>query len=236
MRKIVVLATLVLSFSLSVSAVSAGVLYPDFSSTSGLKLNGDARQFRPARALRLVRGPGENGTAFTTDKVLDTGKSFRTRFKLNAGYANGPVGDGMAFVVSGDKANALGAGGSGLGYDGIHPSLVVEFDIFENPEANDPGGNHVAIMRNGDSTTHLASKNPSVNLFGQDVFVWVRYLAEEERVSVRISETDKRPDKPTVKAPFDLKSVIGEDRARAGFTAGTGSTAIRADVLQWSLK
>lgn len=235
MRKIVGLATFVLSFSIAVSAVSAGVQYPDFSSTGGLKLNGDARQFQRA-ALRLVRGPSENGTAFTTDKVLNTAGSFRTRFKINMGYANGPVGDGMAFVVSGDKANALGAGGSGLGYDGIAPSLVVEFDIFDNPEANDPGGNHVAIMRNGDSTTHLASKNPPVNLFGQNLFVWVRYLAKEERVSVRVSETEKRPDKPTVKAPFDLKSVIGEDRARAGFTAGTGSTAIRADVLQWSLK
>lgn len=59
-------------------------------------------------------------------------------------------GDGFAFVVHGDAAGsaALGGGGGGLGYAGLHNALAVEFDAWYNTGtgANDVPWDHVALQ------------------------------------------------------------------------------------------
>lgn len=47
-------------------------------------------------------------------------------------------GDGFAFVLQRDPNGtaALGAGGRGLGYEGIANSVAVEFDTWFNPDTN----------------------------------------------------------------------------------------------------
>ncbi|CAK9037332.1 Uncharacterized protein SCF082_LOCUS22099 [Durusdinium trenchii] len=57
--------------------------------------------------------------------------------------------DGIAFVVQNDDPFALGAGGMGLGYEGMENALAIEFDTFFNPEKGDAYENHVGVMTRG---------------------------------------------------------------------------------------
>lgn len=56
--------------------------------------------------------------------------------------------DGIGFVLQPINTNQ-GVGGSGLGYMGINPSLVVEIDTYQN-NPYDPASDHIAILQNGD--------------------------------------------------------------------------------------
>jgi len=56
--------------------------------------------------------------------------------------------DGIAFVLQPQSSNAGGAGG-GIGYDGITPSLAIEFDTYYNTGSDPITNDHVAIIKNG---------------------------------------------------------------------------------------
>lgn len=57
--------------------------------------------------------------------------------------------DGLAFVIQNAGLDGLGAGGGGMGYEGLHNALVVEFDTYYNPELEDPYENHVSVHTRG---------------------------------------------------------------------------------------
>jgi hypothetical protein len=236
MRKLILFTTLsaTAGLALAVPAISADVGYPDFSSTAGLQLNGDAEQ-RGDR-LRLVSNQSQSGSAFTQDEVIRTDRSFTSRFVINMGFRPVQPGDGMAFVIHPNGADSLGESGGGLGYAGIADSLAVEFDLFFNGEAGDPGQEHVGIMSEGNQASHLDVATPNFSLVGQKVHSWVRYNADRKRVLVFVNDENKKPRKPLAATAFDLEEVVGARKARAGFTAGTGSTAIKGNVLSWTLE
>ena len=103
--------------------------YTDFSSTTGLTLNGDAAQ--AGNVLRLVpNADTKSGTAFLTAPIsLDGTTGFSTAFEFNVATDTGNPTDGFTFLLQNDAAgvNALGAGGQGLGYVGLSPSVAVVF-------------------------------------------------------------------------------------------------------------
>jgi uncharacterized delta-60 repeat protein len=61
--------------------------------------------------------------------------------------------DGIAFVLQPAGGTVLGERGGGLGYMGISPSFVVEFDTYHNEEpwfdVGDPVEDHIGFMKNG---------------------------------------------------------------------------------------
>lgn len=61
--------------------------------------------------------------------------------------------DGIAFVLQ-PICSGLGVLGGGIGYQGINPSIAVEFDTWQNGGFNDPVADHIGLMRNG-NTTHI---------------------------------------------------------------------------------
>jgi hypothetical protein len=149
--------------------------------------------------------------------------------------ASGFPGDGIAFVLHSKGAGALGLGGGGLGYSGIDPSFEVEFDIFGNPEANDPDGNHVAIMKNGDHTNHLDSATPAFSLFGDTIFVWIKYSKGTHKLKAFVNDAPNRPPNASVSREQNLKRLLGR-RARVGFTGGTGLAFALQDILRFKLR
>jgi gliding motility-associated-like protein len=56
--------------------------------------------------------------------------------------------DGMTFILATDPT-AQGISGGGIGYEGITPSLIVEFDTWQNAEIGDVVQDHMGIMSNG---------------------------------------------------------------------------------------
>jgi gliding motility-associated-like protein len=101
------------------------------------------------------------------NKKINLKKDFVAEFDMNLGCINANGADGIAFVLQ-PISTAIGTSGGGLGYEGVKPSLTVEFDTWQNccnnstsinsADANDPAQDHVAIMKNG-TTNHLSVNN-----------------------------------------------------------------------------
>ncbi len=141
--------------------LSAQINFTDFSSTSGLQLNGNAAQATNSNNQQVLRltPDGLTGAAgsawFTTQQPVSSG--FTSTFTFQVTSALGAA-DGFAFVIQNaptSPLNSIGAAAGALGYgqggnpggapgNGIQNSLAVEFDTFQNPW--DPDGNHLALQ------------------------------------------------------------------------------------------
>lgn len=80
---------------------------------------------------------------------IDFDEDFTIYYQNNFGNKDIDGADGMALVFKGTSVPEIGDPGGGLGFRGISPSLVVEFDTWQNPENTDPAEDHIAILRNG---------------------------------------------------------------------------------------
>lgn len=228
--------------------------YPGFANLSGLQLNGSAA--RSATVLELTpASPNQQGSAFATTPV-DPRQSFSTGFGLNFPAGSFPPADGMAFVLQSVGPTAVSASGLGsaLGYGGIHPSVAVEFDLF-NGDPGDPGyvssgavdagDQHVGITVNGDPTSHFACATvrspPDSPCTGTlpgplsgPVFAWVDYSSAAHVLSVYVAKTRTKPAAPVVSRAIDLAGLLGPSTF-AGFTAATGLFTAEQDVTAWGL-
>src|SRR5262249_16713791 len=107
----------------------------------------------PPSVLELNDGGfGEAGVAFLSTPVGAANFTSPFTFRLPPGTP--PMADGMAFVIQGIGATALGPAGGGLGYGAdfvggggtLRRSLAVKFDIFNN---SGEGTNSTGIFTNG---------------------------------------------------------------------------------------
>jgi Bacterial lectin len=130
--------------------------------------------------LRLTegtpKGPEASTVYFNVEQPLTAGFNTWFRFQTHNPTQCCNPGDGVAFIIqnafatdktqgaTGTGIGALGAGGNtnypnqggALGYSGIANSLVVEFDILQDPW--DPNSNHIAVQSCGaiyNSPVHL---------------------------------------------------------------------------------
>lgn len=181
---------------------------------------------------------GGVGSVFTKTAVsLPGDASFSTAFSLQflrPTSGAGQVGaDGLAFVVQPVNNTQLGAGGGGMGYQGITPSIAVEFDNYDGGgEATD---SHVGINRDG-SVTSLAPVALVPNLDDGDVWnVWVDYDGSTKTLEVRATTAATRPTSPTTSATnFDVAEILGTANAFFGFTSSTGAASADHEVLKWT--
>ncbi|MCP9453490.1 MAG: hypothetical protein NNA23_12500 [Nitrospira sp.] len=107
--------------------------YADFSDITGLTLNGAAAHV--GNVVRVTPATfGQAGSVLSTTPVtVSSQASFSTyfRFRLTdpggACDGQGCGADGLTFTVH-TVANNVGGAGGGIGYAGLSPSAVVEFD------------------------------------------------------------------------------------------------------------
>ncbi len=225
------------------AGASAAIDYPDFSSVAGLQLNADAKQ--EGNLLRLTPAlPNKRGTVFSTTP-LNPQESFENQFAISMHDSTcclTPVqpADGMAFVVQSAGLDAGEGLGGSLGYSGIKPSVIVEFDIFYNA-GTDPLTDHIGIMKEGDGGNHLqcavagaappCTSDLSFPLYGAPVYGWVEYDAAAQHLKVWANQTPAKPAAPLLDYGISLASLGGS--AYVGFTAATGSHNAVQDVLSW---
>ncbi|MDZ4680839.1 MAG: T9SS type A sorting domain-containing protein [Saprospiraceae bacterium] len=95
--------------------------------------------------------PAQNnqaGSVWSQNKI-SLANDFEFRADLNFGNKDSNGADGIAFVFQ-PVCTGLGSLGGGIGYQGIAPSLAVEYDTYQNSvENNDPIQDHIALQRNG---------------------------------------------------------------------------------------
>lgn len=119
---------------------------------NAISLGNDCFQLTPANYFQVGSVWFQNKVTLNSD-ITVTGT-------LNLGSIDGGGADGIAFVLQ-PICSGLGVVGGGIGYQGISPSLAVEFDTWQNGEFADPAADHVALMRNG-----VVSHNTANNLQG----------------------------------------------------------------------
>jgi hypothetical protein len=207
--------------------VTSQIEYPDFSSISGLTLNGDATQ--SGNVLRIVSAEdGQTGSAYITNKVNTS--QFTTQFQMLFSEPGG-FADGLTFVIQNDEngVNTLGGGGGGIGYSGISPSVAVSFDIWVNGGCD--SDRNISILTNGDQCTKLDTAD--FNFVSDQVYnIWADY--DGITLNVYISTTSIKPMIPIVSQTMDIPSIIGTNMAFVGFTASTGGSNVNHDILNWT--
>ena len=204
--------------------------HPDFASVSGLKLNGTAQRF--GDSIRLVEADdGGAASVFTRRSVVRLDRSFASSFRVYATDAKDVANHGYAFVVHGRGEGALGEGDDGLGYEGIRPSVAVEFDFYlDGLAVND---HHVAITKNGD--TEDQPRAPFFLAYGSTVRALVKYNAKRHRMELFATQMGPMPSDPLVKRRVNLERLIGR-RGRAGFTASATVGGSTQELQSWVLR
>lgn len=215
------------------TAYATSANYADFSSTAGLTLNGDAAQ--AGSVLRLV--PNEEskaGTAFLSSAVsFDATTGFSTAFKFNVATDTGNPTDGFAFLLHNDAAGdtALGAGGQGLGYVGLSPSVAVVFR-GRNP-------NLIGVITGGIDPDSLPTPfqpagyytGAEGEFYNQDEYAWIDYTPGT--LKVYLSATATKPGAALMTASVDIFGALGS-QAYVGFGAGNGGAFGAQDIQSWS--
>ncbi|MBC3542152.1 T9SS type A sorting domain-containing protein [Rufibacter sediminis] len=144
-----------------------------------IDINDDAYQINN-EAFRL----GDNNYRLTTAETnkrgevwkttpIDLSRSFEITFKANFGTLDADGADGIAFAFQRHGTNPLfayGQTGEGLGVGngaertgGISPSLVVEFDTWQNTTVSstvEPTYDHLAIFLNGEERSPVSNVVP----------------------------------------------------------------------------
>jgi hypothetical protein len=193
-------------------------------------------------------GFGEASSAFLSNRVGI--QNFTTTFNIQITPGTFPMADGMAFVIQGDGASALGLPGGGLGYGsdtlggqiGLIRSLALKFDLYNNAgEGTDSTG----IFTNGRSPTLRAQglgagfpdtsidlSGTGIDLHSGDVFaVTLTYDGNTLTETIRDTVTNASF---TTTYTVDIAGLLGSDVGYVGFTGGTGGLTAVQDVLSWT--
>lgn len=231
------------ALALGLAGRAQTVVYANFASTVGLQVNGDAAVVTTSdgKVMRLAPAlSNQAGTFFTTSTYNVA--SFSTIFEFRISNRNGITdgsrngADGIVFIVQKEGNTAVGGTGSGLGYDGISPSVGVEFDTFFNngldPAIGSGGSNHVGIDTGG-SVTSLQTAAVATNMDDGDKWtVWVDYNGTN--LEVRMSTDGLRPTAAILTRTIDIATLVGNNSAFIGFSAGTGGANTNHDLLGWA--
>lgn len=224
------------------------IVYNDFSSLSGLQLNGSTASIAnpvttgDGKVLRLTDDLFQGGSAFSSTTILlNNAASFSSFFKFRItdprgiGDEDGVGADGLVFVVQ-TVANNVGGFGGGIGYDGIPNSVGIEFDTYNNGGIDGNNGNHVGVNLGGNISS-VARQNIGTRMNNGDIwYSWVDYNGATDLLEVRLSQTGSRPLAATLSYTVDLLGVLGQPNAYVGFTSGTGSASGDHDILAWEFR
>jgi hypothetical protein len=211
-----------------------------FATHADVASNGNAA-LAPAAAPTVARltdgGGSEAGSVFST--ATYNIQFFTNTFTFQITPGSNPTADGMAFVIQGNASTSLGAGGGGLGYQGVTKSVCVKFDLYSN---NGEGVNSTGLFVNGDMPSSPAGGAPpeetSINLTGSgidlhsgDVFsVDMGYDGTTLSVTITDQTTNKMA---THNYTVDIPTLVGGNTAYIGFTGGTGGLTAIQDVQTW---
>jgi len=117
------------------------------------------------------------------------------------------------------------------------PTVAVEFDAFRNVWDPNNTVKHVGVDINNISSAAYAAL-PDWCFNGTTMSAWVRYDADAGTLSVTL----RLDDQPgllrlyNVSAPVDFKAAGLKQQAAVGFSAATGDSVERHQILSWSFE
>lgn len=199
--------------------------FGDFSSTSGLTLNGTAVA-QSSRLYLTTNATWQAGSAFWNAPVNVQQFATTFNFQVVNGQANG-----FTFTIQNIGPKALGGDSAGLAYQNIQKSVAVKFNFYNyQSEGNDSTG----IYTNGQ-----APVTPSVDISPSGI-----ELASGDMMQAQISYDGttlslKLTDLVTNKTfeysqAIDIPSTVGGNTAYVGFTGGTGGLSSDMEIVNWT--
>jgi len=223
---------------------AAVISFSDFSSVSGLTLNGNAAQV--GNVLRVTPAAFDRaGSAFSTSPIaLGSTASFSTFFSFRFTNAGGSCdglttcgADGLVFVVQ-TVSNNVGGIGGGIGYQGIANSVGIEFDTWNNGGIDDNSSNHIGIDVGGSvDSLGAVTEITEADMNNGDIWnAWIDYNGATTLLEVRLTRSATRPTSAILSLNRDLSADLGSNSAFVGFTSGTGSAFANHDVLSWQFE
>lgn len=188
-------------------------------------------------ALRVLPSVGQTdaGAAWIVDDVQLT-----NGFILEFDYVGTGAVNAEGFAVTAAPTAAIGAGSSGLGYEGISRSLAVEFDARQTVALNDPPHQHISVHTAGLSP-NSAHESASIGVEPPQISELVNGFFNATPQHVRVAYTpvteqgfgwirvwmnaNLLPSFEALIAKVDIANLFGGNRepAAVGFTAGRGS-------------
>jgi Legume lectin domain/PEP-CTERM motif len=252
------------SAAFGTSAHADNFNYPNFSNTAGLTFAGNAGTAvtGDGTVLRIIPAAGNQaGAAYsTTSTTLGTGATFSTQFSFRFTQPGGvDPADGITFVLAASPSG-LGTAGYGMGYQGVANSVAIEFDTYNNGNANSLGpfpqepdsSNHVAIDLNG----ALTNANPT-NVYGisscgfpsgtpsqssnavagcmSNGDLWTATITYDgSLLNVVLSDpAEGSIFNAITNLPIDIASYLGGNTAYVGFTGSSGAGWENEDITSW---
>jgi hypothetical protein len=155
--------------------------------------------------------------------LLTLTQDFSLEFDLNFGNLDGNGADGMAFVLQ-PVNTGQGSNGGGIGYQGIAPSVDVEFDTWQNSNNADPAADHIGINSNGNTSHSTGALVPPVTLAniedGQSHHVRLAWNATTTTLEVWFDNTLR------TSLTQDIATTIfgGNSNVYWGWTGSTGGS------------
>lgn len=235
-----------LSLGVAVSAVLAAVSCGNREAAALQRLG--SSEAGPGRSMVLTPvKPGTAGGVFRGAPVEIV--AFRSEFRFSIADSRDssdrctgkrPGGEGLAFVLLGSAPTALGAGGSGLGYQGLKDSIAVEFDLACSPDNSDPEAPHIAIDIDGRVSHQDGAVAAPVLIVDErtqtsfdDAAIWNAWIEYQDGVmEVRVARDGKRPEQANLRAKVPAK-LVESRKLWPGFTAANGKGASKQTVAAW---
>ncbi|MEL6340181.1 MAG: L-type lectin-domain containing protein [Myxococcota bacterium] len=183
------------------------------SSVNEFRLGGSAVVLDDECIRLTPDGPYTTGSAWF-ERPVDLSEPFEVRMSIVLGDKDREGADGIVFVFHPEMST--GFRGEGMGFSGLVPSLGIEFDTYPNLHLNDPAGDHLALMVNGQRYHGIDSTEP----------VALGNLEDDARHPLRIRWNPKAGS---------LKVVL-DNRAIATFGADVVHSLFGADaVVYWGM-
>lgn len=221
------LAMCALLVTITAAAARADFNYPDFTSSAGLDLYGNAR---PVGARLRLADAYQNNHGVAWHQAPQAIAGFWTQFSFQVAAPAWPAADGIWFIIRPDQPTA--------GSDGFAANTAsVELDMFTWAPKDDPVGNHAAVflLDELDDPYHhsnaLGSTTAIPNLQdGQVHTVRIHYESNIMRVYIDDLAT------PRLTVDIDLPGTgnFPDGRAYVGLMGVSEFYFQDHDILDWS--
>jgi Legume lectin domain/Bacterial Ig-like domain (group 3)/FG-GAP-like repeat/Bacterial lectin len=205
---------------------------------AGLQLNNGATI--AGSTLELTNGGMNEATSAFASTPVNV-QTFSTDFVFTIGPVSGLAGDGFTFTLQNTGPGAVGGLGGGLGYEGIHKSVAIKFDIYNNAGE---GTNSTGLYIDGAAPTVPAVQIPistltnSFNLrSGAPIEAHISYNGTYLTLTLTAISSDSGDVSPgtwSYSWPVNIPAAVGGTTAYAGFTGATGGRTSTETISLWS--
>jgi autotransporter-associated beta strand protein len=176
--------------------------------------------FPAANVLQLT--PANNSVASSAwfNTKLPTTGPLVISFTYTVPSTSGSLADGLSFGFQNSGLTAIGAGGGGLGIQGVTPSIVVQMNNFpsntDNGSVSGGQGSGIGVLVNGAAVPHTPTSFP-VNFGFLNNPTNVVMVYDGTNANITLTQNSATY---TASFPFNL-AALGTS-AFFGFTGGTG--------------